>query len=151
MTADTAAAIVVASVALIGVIVLAIQVRGFGRRLSAVPKDGDVVSYLRDLDGDLASVEKTVDELVPRLSDVEAKLPYAMSHVGVVTYDAFGDIAGKQSRSIAIIDHRGNGLVLSVLVGRSETLFFTKKVVAGRGLQELSPEEQQAVDSAVAE
>jgi hypothetical protein len=73
-----------------------------------------------------------------------------LSCTGVVTYDAFGNIAGQLSRSIAIVDPMGNGLVISVLVGRSETLFYAKQVARGRGVEELSPEEQQAVEKALA-
>ena len=64
-------------------------------------------------------------------------------------YDAFGDIAGNLSRSIALLDATGDGLVISLLVGRSETLFYTKQVRGRRGLEELSPEEAEAVDRAM--
>ncbi len=71
--------------------------------------------------------------LGPRVAAVENEIPYSLSYTGVVTYDAFGNIAGQLSRSIALVDQMGNGLVISVLVGRSETLFYAKQVATGPG------------------
>jgi len=53
------------------------------------------------------------------------------------------------SRSIALLDARGNGVVISLLVGRTETLFFTKQVRGMEGVEELSPEEKEAIAEAV--
>ncbi len=129
---------------------LAYEVVGLKRRLSAVPKDGDVVTFLQELDEDLSKVEKTVAALQPRLGSVEARMPSAISRVAVVNYDAFGNITGQMSRSVAILDENGSGLVFTVLVGRSETMFYTKQVVDGHGADELSPEEQASVAKALA-
>jgi hypothetical protein len=53
------------------------------------------------------------------------------------------------SRSIAMVNDRGDGIVVTILVSREETLFFTKEVRLGRGSEQLSPEEQAAVDRAM--
>lgn len=146
----TEAALAIAVIALGLAAVLAYQLRALSQRLASVPKDGDVVSLLGEIDQDLNTVEQTLTALGPRVAKVENQLPYALSCTGVVTYDAFGNIAGQLSRSIALVDQVGNGLVISVLVGRSETLFYAKQVARGRGIEELSPEEQQAVEKAIA-
>lgn len=128
---------------------LAMQVAGLRRRLASVPKDGNVIDLMRTIDHDLGEVEKQVANLGPRLLAVEQKLPLAVSYTGVVTYDAFGDIGGKLSRSIALLDSNGDGLVISLLVGRNETLFFTKEVRSGSGTERLSPEEGAAIARAM--
>jgi hypothetical protein len=74
----------------------------------------------------------------------------AISYTGIVTYDAFDNIAGNQSRSIALLNAQGDGLVISLLVGRNETLFFTKQIRGHVGMEELSPEEAEAVSQALA-
>ncbi len=68
----------------------------------------------------------------------------------MVSFDAFGDITGNLSRAIALLDRVGDGMVLTVLVGRGETLFFAKQVRGGRGAEKLSPEEHAAIDRALA-
>ena len=86
----------------------------------------------------------------PRLASVDALIPMAISYTGIVTYDAFDNIAGNQSRSIALLNSQGDGLVISLLVGRNETLFFTKQIRGHIGMEELSPEEAEAVSQAMA-
>lgn len=148
MTAATVATFL-AALALVIAVGLAMQLAGLRRRLASVPKDGNVIDLMRSIDLDLGKVEQVVANLGPRLLTVEEKLPLAISYTGVVTYDAFGDIGGKLSRSIAMLDSNGDGLVISLLVGRSETHFFTKEVRSGAGSERLSPEEGAAVTRAL--
>lgn len=129
---------------------LIIQVLALRRRLDAVPKDGDVLRLMTELDEDLARNETLVADYGPRIAALEQGFPAAITHVGVVAYNAFGNIAGNQSRSLALLNVAGNGLVISVLVGRDETLFFAKQVRDFVGEEELSPEELAAVDRAFA-
>ncbi len=146
----TFAALMIAVVAVLLAGVALMQLRVLRLRLRAVPKDGDVIGMLRELDVDLAAAEKALADLGPRLEAVERMVPTAVAHVGVVNYNAFGDITGNMSRSVALLDRRGNGLVISVLVGRAETMFFTKRVQGRQGVEELSPEEQAAISQAMA-
>ena len=128
---------------------LVVQVAKLRRKIYAVPEDGNVFATLAELDLDLAQVEDTVAQIAPRLEILESLLPEAIRHTGVVAYDAFDNIAGNQSRSIALLNDRGNGLVISLLVGRTETLFFTKQVRNSQGVEPLSPEEADAVTEAM--
>lgn len=145
------------NVLLISVIVLAAiiiwllyQMIRLRRRVDLVPEDGGVFETLRGLDTDLASVEDVVADLGPRVESLERRLPLALSRTGVVVYDAFDDIAGNLSRSIALLNERGDGVVISMLVGRAEARFFTKVVQAGGGREVLSPEEEAAIRQAMA-
>ena len=144
-----AAALGVAAVALLVAAVALIQSSRLQRRLAAVPADGNVVGMLREVDNELGHLTDAVGQLEPRLRKVERHLPRAIAYTGIVAYDAFGNIAGNLSRSIALLDARGNGVVISLLVGRNETLFFTKQVRGMEGVEELSPEEQEAITEAV--
>lgn len=114
-----------------------------------VPEEGGIYEALRELDRDLEGLETTVEEIVPRLQTVERLLPSAISRTGVVRYDAFDDVTGRLSRTLAFLDDRGTGIVLSVLVGRNDSLFFVKQIVKGTGREPLSPEETAAVAAAM--
>lgn len=135
------------------VVVLAIwqtiQLNKIRAKVLAVPRDGNVVAVMNDLGNRVVGVESDMNRIIPRLVDVEARIPHAISRTGVVAYDAFGNIAGKMSRSIALLSDLGDGLVITIIVAREETMFFTKEVRAGHGSEELSPEEQGAVDRAL--
>lgn len=63
----------------------------------------------------------------------------------MVAYDAFGDISGNLSRSIALLSQEGDGVVISLLVGRGETMFYVKQIREGKGTEPLSPEEEEAI------
>src|SRR5579859_3783287 len=69
----------------------------------------------------------------------------AVRDVAVVRYDALQEMAGQMSFSLALLNSLGDGVVLSSINGRAETRTYAKAVVAGRGAQELSPEEREAI------
>lgn len=74
--------------------------------------------------------------------------PRSLRDVAVVRYDALQEMSGRLSFSLALLNATGDGVVLSSINSRSETRTYAKIVVAGKGVQELSPEEGQAVRSA---
>ena len=143
------AIIVVAVLVIILVIWQTIQMQAIRKRVDAVPADGNTVGLLQTLVHRTKSNEAAIAAIEGRLAGLEARFPVALTRTGVVSHDAFGNITGNQSRSIALLSEGGAGLVISLLTSREETLFYVKEVVAGRGVEELSPEEQQAVDLAL--
>ncbi len=145
----TIAALALSVVALVLALWLVAQVIRLRHIVAAVPEDGGIYQGLRRLDDDLAAVEAAVADMGPRLAAVEGRLPHAIQHTGVVAYDAFDDIAGHLSRSIALLDGNGDGVVVSLLVARDETRWFTKLVRSGGGTEPLSPEEKAAVRQAL--
>lgn len=74
--------------------------------------------------------------------------PRALRDVAVVRYDALHEMSGQLSFSLALLNALGDGVVLSSINGRCETRTYAKFVLAGKGAQELSPEEEQAVKAA---
>jgi len=128
---------------------LAVKVKRLERRMAVLPEDGGVFEALRRLDADLASAEEAVAALRPVVQSLPERMPGALRYAAMVAYDATGDLAGNLSRSIALLNERGDGLVLTLLTRRSESLFYTKMVRAGRGTEALSPEEQEVVKRAL--
>jgi hypothetical protein len=76
--------------------------------------------------------------------------PGALRNVALVRYDAFGEMSGRMSFSLALLDEHGDGITLSAIAGSADTRVYAKGVASGKGEHELSPEEQQAVSSAMA-
>ena len=135
------------------VVVLAIwqtyQLVQIRKQVDAVPKDGNIFALIDSTSGRLGRAEAGLAVLDQRLEDVEARLPFAITRNAVIAYDAFGNIAGQLSRSIALLSERGDGVVLSILVSREETLFFSKEIRGGVANEILSPEEDSAVARAM--
>ncbi len=141
-------AMVVAIVALVGLIVALFQVGALRKRFDALPADQNVFAILKGVDNELGRLDAVTAALEPRLAAVEHLIPHAIVNTGVVNYDAFGDIAGNLSRSLALLSVDGDGVVLSILVGRLDVRVYTKEVRDFRGVEELSPEEMEAVERA---
>jgi hypothetical protein len=119
------------------------------RVVDRVPEKGGVFESLRRLDRDLGSIEETVADMAPRLEAVESRLPHAIQHTAVVAFDAYEDVGGRLSRCLALLDQFGSGIVVTLLVSRTETRWFTKEVDRGVGSEELSSEEAEAVRQAL--
>lgn len=141
--------IVIVALVLLLAVWQAIQIHGLRRKLDSVPDDGNVIAMLTSIDSRIVGAESRVGEISQRLGLLEEQMPYALSYIGVISYNAFGNIVGNRSRSIALLNQQADGIVITILTSREETLFFTKEVRAGVGVEELSPEEQAAVDRAV--
>jgi hypothetical protein len=75
--------------------------------------------------------------------------PGALRNVALVRYDAFAEMAGRMSFSLALLDDRGNGVTISALAGATDTRVYAKGVASGAGEHELTPEERQAVSAAL--
>ena len=68
-----------------------------------------------------------------------------IQRVGLVRYNAFPDVAGDQSYSLALLDLHGTGVILTTLHGRAEARTYAKNVIKGASNYPLLPEEQQAI------
>ena len=66
----------------------------------------------------------------------------------MVRYDAFGDMGGHLSWSLALLDDGGHGVVVTSIHGRSEARTYAKNIVGWSCEQQLSPEEDEAVSHA---
>jgi hypothetical protein len=135
------------------VVVLAIwqtiQLQQIRKKVDAVPHDGNVFTLIDSTTARINRVEAGLAVLDQRVESIEARLPFAVTRTAVVSYDAFGNITGQMSRSMALLSESGDGVVLSILVSREETLFFTKEIRSGVGSEMLSPEEDRAVANAM--
>ena len=79
---------------------------------------------------------------------LSAEAGEALRHLAVVRYDAFGDMGGHLSWSLALLDDGGHGVVLTSIHGRSEARTYAKNISAWTSEQQLSPEEHEAVAAA---
>ena len=92
----------------------------------------------------------TRDQLRGAIDKVEKVISTALRRVALVRYDAFDDLGGRLSFSLAVLDSRGDGVTLTSLAGRNETRLYAKPISAGSSTTDLSPEEAQAVRAAAA-
>jgi Protein of unknown function (DUF4446) len=104
----------------------------------------------------LAQLASGLEALEPEVSAIrrdfeDARLdPSALRHVAVVRYDAFADVGGRLSYSLAVLDDTRSGLVLTTLAGKSDVRTYVRTVSGGAGDGTLTAEEQRAIEAAAA-
>ena len=149
------AAASVAVVAFVAVALLALRLRRIRRAQSTVlgDSDRDVVRHAADLERRLADdalrLEQAAAGLEERISAVEARLETVVSRTAVIRYDAYNEMTGRQSSSIALLDDAATGIVLSSILHREQARFYAKWVVEGESDLGLSPEEREAITEAM--
>ena len=84
------------------------------------------------------------------MSRVDRRVDTAVSKTSLVRYDAYEGAGGHQSASIAFLDAGRSGVVLSAIQGRDYARIYVKELDRGRPNVALSPEEQEAVERAMA-
>ena len=98
--------------------------------------------------GDLDALPEDVLGLRQEVAALRAEARGALRHLGLVRYDAFADVGGRLSWSLALVDDGGNGVVLTAIHGRSEARSYAKSLAGWTCEQPMSPEEEDAVASA---
>jgi hypothetical protein len=153
-------ALAAGGVALIALIAALLLVRSL-RRLRADQRailgghsPQDLVAHAAQLDAGFGSLNDYVGDVASRLdarlTAAEGRLDGAIAFHGLVRYDAYNEMSGRQSTSIALLDSSGSGIVLSSIHHRDQARLYAKQIVNGRGQLELSPEEEEAVRVALA-
>jgi hypothetical protein len=114
----------------------------------------DLVAHAATLTRDFIAlngyVEDSLKRLDGRVTHAEQRLDGAVAYRSLVRYDAYGEMSGRQSTSIALLDANRSGIVLSSIHHRDQARMYVKQVRAGRPELELSPEEAEAVRLAMA-
>jgi hypothetical protein len=133
-----------------------VRLRSLRRSQRAVLGDGrrDLVAHAEGLQGAFAElrrwVEDSMRQLDDRATDIERRLDGCLAYHSVIRYDAYGEMSGRQSSSLALLDANRTGVVISSILHRDQARIYVKPVRAGEAELELSPEEAEAVAAALA-
>jgi len=128
----------------VSVIALAIRVRHLTQAVQEGGQEG-ATRTLREHEQTLAHLRRSVEGTRTALGELAAQLEACVQRVGLVRFDAFEDVGGKLSFCLALLDAKGDGVVLSVLNGRETVRAYAKAVVAGKASHPLSEEERHAL------
>jgi hypothetical protein len=109
-----------------------------------------MVDFAVSLQGRIDDLHRAVDEVATGLSRVDRRVDGALSNTAVVRYDAYEDTGGQQSASFAFLDANRTGTVVTAIQGRDYARIYVKDLDRGKASVPLSPEEQEAVERAMA-
>jgi Protein of unknown function (DUF4446) len=155
VTAELAVAIAACAAAGIALVVVLFLWRRTSRLAAAQSvvlgqSSGDLLEFAVSLQGRVDDLHRAVDEVAAGLSRVDRRVDGAVSNTAVVRYDAYEGTGGQQSASVALLDATRTGTVVTAIQGRDYARIYVKDLDRGRSSVALSPEEQEAVDRAMA-
>lgn len=138
--------------ALLGCAALALMlrsVRSAQRTVLGERGTSDVVSYVVHLQEELTVLRDYLEDVASRLDGrlrrAEGRLDGTLAHRALVRYDAYGEMSGRQSLSLALLDASRSGVVLSSILHRDQARIYVKQIHGGESELKLSPEEEEAL------
>ena len=97
-----------------------------------------------------------VDRLIVANDDNEENIKklfrnmqYSYQRMGLIKYDAFSEMGGKLSFSLAMLDVKNNGFIINAMHTREGCYTYIKEIVEGNSIIVLSEEEQEALNRAM--
>jgi hypothetical protein len=101
----------------------------------------EYLGMVRSTAGAVARMKEEHDQLA-------AMMPRVIRHVGLVRFSPFHDTGGDQSFALALLDGRGDGVVVTALHSRTDSRLYAKPIERGSSSYSLTPEEREAMDRA---
>jgi hypothetical protein len=136
------------AVLLLALVVLSVRLsrlrRAHARLLDGAPHENLLAVVSRQIEV-TEQLQRRVGAIAGDTARLGERLATAVKTVGVTRYDAFPDVGGQLSFSAAFLDESGDGLVLSIINGRSDSRSYAKVVKDGRSEYQLSDEERTAI------
>jgi uncharacterized protein DUF4446 len=110
----------------------------------------DLVDFAVSLQARIDDLHRAVDEVAAGLARVDRRVDGCVSKTSIVRYDAYEGAGGHQSASLVFLDAARSGVVFTAIQGRDYARIYVKELDHGRAPVALSPEEQEAVERAMA-
>jgi uncharacterized protein DUF4446 len=155
VSADRLLALAALALALTGLgmaLWIALWMRRVRRAQSALLSGGpvaDLVEFAVGMQARQEHVERRAEELGERVAQAGDDVGAALQRVGLQRFDAYDGAEGLQSTALALLDARGNGVVVSAIQDAGSARVYVKRVRAGAAADvALGPEEQAAVAAA---
>ncbi|GAC1401073.1 MAG: DUF4446 family protein [Chloroflexota bacterium] len=139
-------------ISLASIVALLTRTRRLEERLNRIFNDvsGDnTAQMLTEYLAVARSASVTVEKMKAQHDKIVSLMPSAVRHVGLIRFSPFHDTGGDQSFALALLDGRGDGIVLTALHSRNDSRLYAKPIERGASSYSLTPEERQAMDTAI--
>jgi hypothetical protein len=153
IVAMAAGAVALLALLLCGILALKLRRLRAAQRTILGDQERDLVGHASALQEQFEAlsgyVQDAAERLDRRMETAERRIDRAMAYRALIRYDAYGEMSGRQSTSIALLDANRSGLVLSSIHHRDQARLYAKEVHDGKPELELSPEEDEAIQRAL--
>lgn len=136
-------------------IIIILQMKKLNRlqkRISKFMTGKDAKSLEKDIVGlyeDNKFLKINVDKNKKDIRTLYKNMEHAFQKIGLIKYDAFQQMGGKLSFSLALLDENNNGFILNSVHSTEGCYTYTKEIKSGECAISLGEEEQQALDMAI--
>ena len=150
------AAIALAAICLITIILLIItlcKLKGLRRRIDTLTRGKDAESMeesIIDFFERIESLEDAERKMHRDIREIKENLKITYQKTGLVKYDAFREMSGALSYSLALLDKENNGVLITSMYSREGCYTYAKDIIKGECKLNLSDEEAEALKQAVA-
>jgi hypothetical protein len=115
------------------------------KKLFRGKKAGDLENVLYSLGEELKKLNLNQEKTENYLKEVEERLKKSLKQVGIIRFNPFGEAGSNQSFSIALLDEKGDGAVISTLYTRDNIKTYAKPIKAYKSEHNLTAEEEEAI------
>ncbi len=112
-------------------------------------RDRDIIAHARAVQQNVDSLGADIRTLAANLDETGKRLNDCFTHRSVIRYDAYNDLSGMQSTTVALLDAKFSGIILSSIQSRDHARIYVKEVRHGDSKEKLSPEEVQVLKEAM--
>jgi len=112
-------------------------------------QERDIIAHSRSLQQSVDGLSGEFSTLTGELRQTEKRLDDCLTHRSVVRYDAYNDLSGMQSTTMALLDAQFSGVIVSSIQSRDHARIYVKEVRLGDSREKLSPEEIQVLKEAM--
>jgi hypothetical protein len=118
------------------------------KKINKQIKDKGLDNFLKEIFEKNNQIERDIYKLYKASQEINKIATKSISRKAVIRYNPFGDTGGDQSFSVALLDLKDNGLVISSLHSRSGTRTYAKPVISGQSSHHLTEEENKVIKNA---
>lgn len=145
-------ALVIALAALATGMYLLVVARRYRHDQKVITGDGDsrdLLTYGRELQEQMDAIGVETEALRARLAESRSHLADCLVFRSVLRYDAYRDLSGMQSTSMALLDANFSGIVISSIQSRDHARIYVREIVNGESREKLSPEDIHVLKQAM--
>lgn len=119
------------------------------QQLMKGPGGANLEEILLQHSSDMSGIKEDFSELARVQEDISLQLGHCVQNYGLIRYNAFDNMGSDLSFSLALLDRREDGVVITGIYGRDESYIYAKPIKEGQSTYSLSEEEQEAIKKAV--
>ena len=115
------------------------------KRLTKGTKEGNLKTVLESVLESQVKTKEELEKLKVFVKKLEKQTTFSIQKLGLVRFNPFDDLGGDHSFTLAVLDGRQNGIIITSLHSRERTRIYMKRVKNGKSEHELSKEEKESL------